>query len=84
MYFCCAFFYTILTVAQNTQRGNFIIIPECYIVSLVYFDHLYSPGVYHAISKTDSVKYFHPIWNMENSVPEHQNSSFSALFSTYI
>ena len=37
MYFHCVFFHTILTVAWNTWRGNFTIIPEWYSISLVVF-----------------------------------------------
>ena len=37
MYFHCLFFHTTLTVAQNTQRANFTIIPECHSVNLVVF-----------------------------------------------
>ena len=43
MYFHCVFFHTILTVAQDIQRGNFIIFPECYSVLLVVFSPLHLP-----------------------------------------
>ena len=46
MYFHCLFFHVILTVAQNTQRANVTIIPECYNVSLVVFSSVPSLGVF--------------------------------------
>ena len=39
MYFHCIFIHTILTVAQNTLRVNFTVIPECYSIYLVVFPY---------------------------------------------
>ena len=44
MYFCCVFFHTILTVAQNIQMDHLTIIPDCYNVYLVIFPTCASPG----------------------------------------
>ena len=61
MYFHCAFSHTILTVAQNTQRGNFTIIPECYNVYLVVFPICASPDVCFEQPKSNNTKSVHPI-----------------------
>ena len=46
--FHCVLFHTILTVAQNTWRGNFTIIPECYSVYSVVFPSVPPWGVFWA------------------------------------
>ena len=61
MYFYCIFFHTILIVAQNAQRYNFTIIPECYSVSSVMFMICTSPGVCFVCLQTNSTKFISPI-----------------------
>ena len=59
MYFDFVFFHTILTVAQNTLRGNLTIIPECYSFSLVVFPICACPGVSFQHPQTNRTKFYH-------------------------
>ena len=60
MYFHCVFFYTILTMAQNTQRAYLTVIPECYSGYFVVFPICISPGMF-CTPQGDNTKNVHPI-----------------------
>ena len=58
MHIHCVFFHTILTMAQNIQRGNFTIFPESYSVVFLI---CVSPGMCFECPSGNRTESVHPI-----------------------